>query len=196
MDMKIAVVNVTETVASAIQRLPIPKGIVGAEVQLIFEDNTWGNLNKTVVFEGSGTIKDVLNAGQIVKMPWEVASEIGSRVRLGVAGTNSDGTVVIPTLWTDLGRVWDSADPAGDESADPSLPVWGQLDARIKKLENRAPSEGGGVSFEIDEETLTLKDGVLSVNTTNDMEQDNTRPITSAGVFATVGNIEALLKTI
>ena len=45
-------------------------------------------------------------------------------------------------------------------------------------------------------ETLTLKDGVLSVNTTNDMEQDNTLPITSAGVFATVGNIEALLKTI
>ena len=39
-------------------------------------------------------------------------------------------------------------------------------------------------------------DGVLSVNTTNDMEQDNTLPITSAGVFATVGNIEALLKTI
>lgn len=54
---------------------------------------------------------------------------------------------------------------------------------------------GGGVNFETDE-TLTLKDGILSVNTTNDMEQDNTLPITSAGVFATVGNIEALLKTI
>ena len=51
------------------------------------------------------------------------------------------------------------------------------------------------VAFKIDE-TLTLKDGVLSVNTTNNMEQDNTLPITSAGVYATVGNIEALLKTI
>ena len=54
---------------------------------------------------------------------------------------------------------------------------------------------GGGVDFETDE-TLILKDGVLSVNTTNDMEKDNTLPITSAGVYATVGNIEALLKTI
>ena len=54
---------------------------------------------------------------------------------------------------------------------------------------------GGNVNFQTNE-TLTLKDGVLSVNTTNDMEQDNTLPITSAGVFATVGNIEALLKTI
>lgn len=45
--------------------------------------------------------------------------------------------------------------------------------------------------------TLTLSaEGVLSVNTTNEMEQDNTQPITSAGVYVTVGNIEALLKTI
>lgn len=53
----------------------------------------------------------------------------------------------------------------------------------------------GGVDFEVDA-TLKLENGVLSVNTTNDMERDNTLPITSAGVFATVGNIEALLKTI
>ena len=46
------------------------------------------------------------------------------------------------------------------------------------------------------DETLTLENGVLSVNTTNDMEQDNTLPITSAGVYNTVGNIEVLLKTI
>lgn len=52
-----------------------------------------------------------------------------------------------------------------------------------------------GVQFETDN-TLILKDGVLSVNTTDQMEQDNTLPMTSAGVYATVGNIEALLKTI
>ena len=60
-------------------------------------------------------------------------------------------------------------------------------------LEKNPPS--GGVQFKPDN-TLTLKDGVLSVNTTNNMEQDNTLPITSAGVFATVGNIGAILDTI
>lgn len=40
------------------------------------------------------------------------------------------------------------------------------------------------------------ENGTLSVSTTSQMEQDNTLPITSAGVYATVGNIEALLKTI
>ena len=53
----------------------------------------------------------------------------------------------------------------------------------------------GGVDFKTDD-TLKLENGILSVNTTDQMEQDNTRPITSAGVYATVGNIEALLKTI
>lgn len=57
------------------------------------------------------------------------------------------------------------------------------------------PESGGNVDFETGE-TLKLENGILSVNTTNNMEQDNTLPITSAGVFAVVGNIEALLKTI
>ena len=55
--------------------------------------------------------------------------------------------------------------------------------------------EGVGTAFETDE-TLTLKDGVLSVNTTNVIEADNTLPVTSAAVQVTVGNIDALLKTI
>ena len=56
--------------------------------------------------------------------------------------------------------------------------------------------EGLPGAYKIDNDTLVLQDGILSVNTTDKMEQDNTRPITSAGVYATVGNIEALLKTI
>lgn len=49
--------------------------------------------------------------------------------------------------------------------------------------------------FDLDE-TLTLKNGTLSVNTTNDIEEDNSLPITSSAVYTTVGNIEILLKTI
>lgn len=54
---------------------------------------------------------------------------------------------------------------------------------------------GGGVSFETDD-TLTLKDGVLRVNTAHEPEPDNTLPITAAAVATTVGNIEILLKTV
>lgn len=53
----------------------------------------------------------------------------------------------------------------------------------------------GGVDFETDE-TLTLENGTLSVNTAKAVEQDNTLPITSAAVYTEVGNINALLATI
>ena len=69
-----------------------------------------------------------------------------------------------------------------------------QITTAVEKYLKENPIDTG-VDFETDN-TLKLENGILSVNTTNDMEQDNTLPITSAGVFATVGNIEALLKTI
>jgi hypothetical protein len=59
------------------------------------------------------------------------------------------------------------------------------------------PDPGSGGNFALDTDaTLKVEDGVLSVNTTNKMEQNNMLPITSAGVFTVVGNIEALLKTV
>ena len=54
---------------------------------------------------------------------------------------------------------------------------------------------GSAMSFTTDE-TLSLVDGVLKVNTANVVEADNTLPVTSAAVQVTVGNIEALLQTI
>lgn len=55
---------------------------------------------------------------------------------------------------------------------------------------------GGDMSFVIDNETLIVENGVLRVNTINDVQQDNTQPITSAAVYTTVGNISAILDTI
>ena len=48
----------------------------------------------------------------------------------------------------------------------------------------------------IDGSTLVSRSGTLCVNTTDDAEQDNTRPITSSGVHVICGNINALLQSI
>ena len=69
-----------------------------------------------------------------------------------------------------------------------------QIATAVEKYLEENPVDSG-VDFKT-ETTLKLENGILSVNTTNDIEQDNTLPITSAGVFTTVGNIEVLLKTI
>lgn len=46
------------------------------------------------------------------------------------------------------------------------------------------------------DETLSLENGVLSVNRAEAVEKDNTLPITAAAVYTEVGNINALLATI
>lgn len=52
----------------------------------------------------------------------------------------------------------------------------------------------GGIK--VGENLEITEDGVLSVATADDMEQDNTLPITSAAVYTEVGNINSSLQTI
>ena len=53
----------------------------------------------------------------------------------------------------------------------------------------------GGITFTTDE-TLSLENGVLKVNTAKEVQKDNTLPVTSAAVDTVVGNINILLETI
>lgn len=50
--------------------------------------------------------------------------------------------------------------------------------------------------FDIIGENLKVVDGALTVDTAQNVEQDNTKPITSAAVYTEVGNIDVLLQTI
>ena len=102
----------------------------------------------------------------------------------------------------------------GDNPVHPDPPedIYNQLLERLNALEEATISPEaieravadyleenpieGGVDFTTDE-TLSLSDDkILSVNRAFSVEQDNTLPITSAAVHATVGNINALLETI
>lgn len=66
--------------------------------------------------------------------------------------------------------------------------------------------QGGLIAVPATAETLGLikvgenlkitEDGVLSVDTANVVEQDNTKPITSAAVHTEIGNIEVLLAAL
>lgn len=69
-----------------------------------------------------------------------------------------------------------------------------QVSEAVEKYFKENPD--AGTAFKTDGHTLKLEDGILSVNTADSVEQDNTLPITSAAVHATVGNIEILLGTI
>lgn len=184
-------------------------------VQFVFSPD-WDGLTKTAVFSNGKTTVDVLAAnwdGDTVPVPHEVLAVPGRHARVGVYGADESG-VVLPTGWVSLGKVQPGADPSGDASADPSMPVWAQLQNQIGDLDdlqtynkgnlvdaiNEARSSGGGSGgggYTIgDGLKLDAATNTLSVDTAEAVEKDNTKPVTSAAVYTEVGNINALLATI
>jgi len=138
--MNIAKITISGMRAFAVEFKAIPAGVVGATVEFEFTDSRWDNMVKTAVFRGCVT-RDVLMDGNTVVVPHEVVAEKGPRLEIGVYGVNSEETVVIPTLWAAAGYIRDSAEPSDDPAADPSLPIWAQLQEQIGDLKN---SQGPG----------------------------------------------------
>ena len=111
----------------------ITTGMVGKKVSFDFSAE-WDGLVKTAVFEGSGVKKDVALSGNAAEIPHECLTVPGGMLRVGVFGT--DGTIQTPTVYTDIGQIEQGADPSGDTSADPTLPIWAQLQAMMGDLGN------------------------------------------------------------
>ena len=183
-------------------------------VEFVFSDD-WDGLTKTAVFSAGRTTVDVMESawdGNKVVVPHEILADAGPIARVGVYGANADG-MILPTVWVTLGKVMPAAEPSGDPGADPTLPIWAQLQNQIGDLDdlqtynkgnlvdaiNEARSSGGsgGVGYTIgDGLKLDADTNTLSVDTAEAVEKDNTKPVTSAAVYTEVGNINALLATI
>ena len=183
-------------------------------VEFVFSED-WSGLTKTAVFSAGRTTVDVLESawdGNKVVVPHEILADAGPIARVGVYGANADG-LILPTVWVTLGKVMPAAEPSGDPGADPTLPIWAQLQNQIGDLDdlqtynkgnlvdaiNEARSSGGsgGGGYTIgDGLKLDAATNTLSVDTAAAVEKDNTKPVTSAAVYTEVGNINALLATI
>lgn len=134
-------VNITKNRASTTAAELLTYGQVGAQVQFTFSDD-WAGLKKTAVFKRCGKTIDVLESqwdNNIVTIPPEMTQLIGAMVRVGVYGRNDSGKRVTPTVYTNLSIVAAAADPSGDESTGPSLPVWGQLQSDLDKAVQIVP---------------------------------------------------------
>ena len=132
--MIIAKIKVSGFTAHVVYRKVIPAGIIGAQIEIEYADEVWSRLHKTIVFRGPVT-KDVITDANIVMMPPEVAEKPLSPLSIGVYGVDADGNLAIPTIWADIGFVRESANPSGDTTTDPSLPVWAQIQGMIGNLE-------------------------------------------------------------
>ena len=181
-------------------------------------DSEWNGLSVTAIFTNDFGSKSY--ARPLTTEPVEIPPEalVEGRLRVSLEGLGDGGEKRLPTAYMGKPLIVHRAGALiglQPEEATPDL--WEQVLAIIGPLSEldtfdksslvAAINEvyrtgggggtgGGGFPFDLDENTLAVKDGVLRVNTIDRVEQDNTQPITSAAVYTTVGNISAILDTI
>lgn len=125
-------------------------GMVGAFCSFRFSDE-WESLSKTAVFRQGDTVRDAVCLNNVAVIPWEVLKVPGIPLEIGVYGTNTDGSTVIPTVWAKTRPLNLGADPSGDESIDPTPGVWEQIAARVNTAENGLTSKPEEIVFYYDE---------------------------------------------
>lgn len=199
-------VKISGATASATEREVYTSGTVGATLRFEF-DGAWDGLAKTAVFRFGSVTYDVPESewtdGECV-IPHECLAASGDELMCGVYGVSQDGETVIPTVWVRLGYVQSGADPSGDESVSPTLPVWAALQNQIVQIAEALNGLSGAQPatekqlglVRIGDNLSVDKNGVISVTTTDEAENDNTKPITSAGVYTQLGNIAVLLAAL
>lgn len=182
-------------------------------------DEEWRDKVKTAYFVcEDGSYQAVVMSGNSCGVPMLDGEH--RRIFVGVQAGAAKKPSVLKTTRPCCLKVRDSiADLLGQPIPDPTPDVYQQIMALLEDIKQGevspediqkavdnyltenpvrvdiATTEKAGI-VTVGKNLSITKDGVLSVDTTDSAEQDNTKPITSAGVNLVVGNINALLAII
>lgn len=123
-------------------RKRIPAGAVGLTVTVHFADPLWDRLEKTVVFRGRELekIADRFD-GTTAVIPAEVIAEPDTVLYFGIWGHEPEGILQLPLIEVRLGTTERATQPGSDPEADPTLPIWAQLQEEIEELKQSGVSE-------------------------------------------------------
>ena len=154
-----------------VQSEPLTSGMVGQPIELEYSPDFDG-LTLTAVFTNGKTTIDVPNPSNQCVIPHEVLDTVGTLVKVGVYAVRGN-ELVIPTVYATIGVVQKGADPSGDVSADPTLPVWSQIQGMIGNLNdlnteaknnlvaavNEVKQSGGGGGSTVELDTTLTQSG-------------------------------------
>lgn len=158
-------------------------GSVGETVELDFSDD-WDGLEKFAVFRAYDVSEAAAISGDFIEIPARVLTKPDVQLLLGVYGINTEGTVIIPTVYVDLGTIRVGANLSGaDNYEEPPETLYAQIAERANaaaasaaaaELSAAAAATGtptGTLSFSVNEdgdliETITPAGGgtPLTVN--------------------------------
>lgn len=191
-------------------------------LQFLFSSD-WKDLNKVCYLQHGEVSQPIDVVDGLVEVPeWFTEQDSFDVTLFGKSGTQEVPTNVVALQLEKSNTLWEQYAPEPqpswlakiiDLNNHPPVPgnkgYWLLWDTdRGAYVESDLPlpevSSGGGSWSQIsgkpfdtiDGNTLVNRSGALCVNTTDDAEQDNTRPITSSGVHVICGNINALLQAI
>lgn len=157
-------------------------GMTGARIRIVYNED-WNGFNKTVCFSNGCIQKDILSNEEVLEIPHEVLASPNRELKVGVYGVKD--TVIIPTIWAKIGRVLPGTNPNGDESVDPTPPVYSQIQKQIGSLDDLntvakenlvsainevkelRPGQIGGVS-----ETFVKEQDVITLNSAKKYTDD------------------------
>ncbi len=101
-------IEVSAAGARLLQSEVLTSGRVGLRCRLRF-DSSWDGLLKTAVVVGSRSADLLLQDGEFT-VPTECLGRAGDSLKIGLRGTNGDGSLVIPTVWVNCGEILSGAE--------------------------------------------------------------------------------------
>jgi hypothetical protein len=151
-------------------------GTVGITIDAKFNDE-WNDLAKHLVCRNGKVVKTKLD----FQNGFTVAPETmiaGGNLEIGFDGISQDGNIVFPTVWASCGVVKDGANANDDYSADPTNPVWDQLEKQIGDLSKLETSAKDSIVKAVNE--VAKKDVKIPVATTETLGGIKAEPATEA----------------
>lgn len=136
MEYIVAKIGIHGAKATVLESNDITRGLTGAKVQLIYDDDLWSGLRKEITFKGVSPVTPIITDETLVELPQQVTLAKNMPVSIGVTGINAKGTIQIPTVWATIGTVKDSGYGDYPPPTAPLKPEWAQVVAMIGTLSN------------------------------------------------------------
>ena len=161
-------IQINKICAKLIECEPLTSGMIGKLVEVSFSSE-WSELNKIAVFSNGDVTIDVLESqwnGNTITIPHEVLATPHRSISMGVYGyeiVGGEKVLAIPTIVAEIGKTKFGADPSGDPEADPTLPIWAQLQWEIDHFEVDPEIIAEQVQLYLDEHPITISPATASV---------------------------------
>ena len=178
-----------------VQSEPLTAGMVGQTIHFEYSHDFDGLAVTAVFTDGKNTV-DVVNPGNECIIPHEVLTTVGAIVKVGIYATRGN-ELVIPTIYAHIGAVLKGADPSGDVSIDPTLPVWAQTQALIgdlNALETETKDSLVAAINEVKQTTDTKQDKLIAGENITIAADGKT--ISATGVGSDIETVESQLVDI